>query len=479
MAETPDPIRRKSPEDLEAAGFSLTPRHFVRLSSAFAILLSTVAITYNFTERVIFGPLQQTNAALRENIKTEEDTIARLQRENTNLTHNYEAALGKAGRAQLTSPKDEAQLVGDQVEFSWDIPPNSIALGYILELRNLRTNTPSVRNVLRPDLRLMDISIPPGQSGTYLWRVGPGRVMANRNGETQIVTEGQWSEYNTFSIYPSVEERIRRTGVIRIAISPSSTGKFNFLNERGDLVGLDRDLMTWLAAELGMRLHTERPIVVSTSEKPWTGLLPSLESKEVDALISSMTSTRPREQQYKVTFTDGYFRTHQIFVAKRRTVVHKYFAGMTLGVVKGTTNEQVAEFLVERPGTLIGARPYQFRIDNRFINYDNAYQALIDDDVDLLLVDDVNADAQIREGTVSQIGVSLDRELLPFYKHVFGRSEECYAIGVKDPELLAVINELLRGEHGRNELAALQKKWFGSLSSSRSCDGGDASANNH
>jgi ABC-type amino acid transport substrate-binding protein len=475
MANEAPGAKDEPAKDLETTGFWLTPHFYLRLTTLVTLLLWTIGATYYVTNDLLLGNLREKATVLSEKTKDDESQLAELNKEYSELKLNYDNTLRASGRPHPKSPKDEALLVADQVEFTWDyIPANqSIPAKYILELRNLSTKQRSVRNVLNPDLRLMDIAIPPEQSGAeYLWRVRPGRVLNISNGPQQEIAEGPWSEYNSFTIYPSVEDRIRNTGILRIAVSPSSTGFFNFLDNNGDLVGLDRDLMNWLGLELGRRFHLSCPLAVSTLEESWTALLPSLRNNDVDLVISSMTSTKPREKANRITFSNGYFHTHQIIIARPpRTASQKCESapGMTLGVVKGTTNEQAAKYLTGLHHFGHQSK-YPFTVASEFVNFDNGYEALIKGDVDLLLVDDVNALNHLLDHTACRVEIDLDADLEPFYQSVLGREKEEYAIGVNDAQLVMDINDLLHQPEGQKELGCLRDKWIARPPKAISCE---------
>ncbi|KMM88044.1 transporter substrate-binding domain-containing protein [Pseudomonas lundensis] len=82
---------------------------------------------------------------------------------------------------------------------------------------------------------------------------------------------------------------------------------FNNKNPSGQVVGFDYDIAMALCAK--MKVECE----VVTSD--WDGIIPALNAKKYDFIVSSLSITEDRKQA--VDFTDPYYSNKQQFVAKK------------------------------------------------------------------------------------------------------------------------------------------------------------------
>ena len=82
---------------------------------------------------------------------------------------------------------------------------------------------------------------------------------------------------------------------------------FNNKNESGQVVGFDYDIAMALCA----KMKAECEVVTSD----WDGIIPALNAKKFDFIVSSLSITDERKQA--VDFTDPYYSNKQQFVAKK------------------------------------------------------------------------------------------------------------------------------------------------------------------
>ena len=82
---------------------------------------------------------------------------------------------------------------------------------------------------------------------------------------------------------------------------------FNNKNESGQVVGFDYDIAMALCA----KMKAECEVVTSD----WDGIIPALNAKKYDFIVSSLSITEDRKQA--VDFTDPYYSNKQQFVAKK------------------------------------------------------------------------------------------------------------------------------------------------------------------
>jgi len=106
---------------------------------------------------------------------------------------------------------------------------------------------------------------------------------------------------------------------------------FEMTDEHGKPTGVSVDL----ANALGEYLH--RPVVVQNV--PFDGLIPALQTRKIDLIISSMTATAERAQS--IAFSDPYLKTGLCLLLGKDSTVQTLAdldqSGKTVAVKKGTT----------------------------------------------------------------------------------------------------------------------------------------------
>ena len=106
---------------------------------------------------------------------------------------------------------------------------------------------------------------------------------------------------------------------------------FEMTDEHGKPTGVSVDL----AKALGEYLH--RPVVIQNV--PFDGLIPALQTRKIDLIISSMTATAERAQS--IAFSDPYLKTGLCLLVGKdssvQTLADLDQAGKVLAVKKGTT----------------------------------------------------------------------------------------------------------------------------------------------
>ncbi|WP_300730925.1 ABC transporter substrate-binding protein [Pseudomonas sp.] len=142
---------------------------------------------------------------------------------------------------------------------------------------------------------------------------------------------------------------------------------FNNKNASGEVVGFDADIAMALCA----KMKAECEIVTSD----WDGIIPALNAKKYDFIVSSLSITDERKQA--VDFTDPYYSNKQQFIAPKKVDFKTDVAslkGKTLGTQRST---QAATWLEDNVGGNISLYDTQ----------ENAYLDLTSGRVDALLAD--------------------------------------------------------------------------------------------
>lgn len=110
---------------------------------------------------------------------------------------------------------------------------------------------------------------------------------------------------------------------------------FNFLDERGRLVGLNVDLVRAICEELNVTR------LCQIEARPFAELDAALVAGEADAVIAGLAVTA--DSRARFAFSDGYFRFPARFVTRRDAPMDAELAagldGLEIGVVSGSAHE--------------------------------------------------------------------------------------------------------------------------------------------
>jgi polar amino acid transport system substrate-binding protein len=222
-------------------------------------------------------------------------------------------------------------------------------------------------------------------------------------------------------------------GVVKVGMN-AEYSPMEYVDENGDIVGFDVDLVKLLAERAGFEYE-----LINTR---WDTIFVALAAGDFDIVASSATITEEREET--VDFTNPYFNAGQMIAVKAdradEITTPEDLAGLKVGVQQGTTGDIYASEQIEGADVV------------RYDEITMAFQALGTDEVDAVLNDGpVSADyiAKNPELEAVLVGIPL--------------TEEFYGIAVQpdQPELLDAINAALADIIADGSYAELYVKWFG------------------
>jgi lysine/arginine/ornithine transport system substrate-binding protein len=150
---------------------------------------------------------------------------------------------------------------------------------------------------------------------------------------------------------------------------------FESLSPSGKFVGFDIDLGRAICAELKVKC-----VFVSQS---FDGIIPALQARKFDAILSSMTVTPERSQQ--IDFTSEMYNEPTSLITKKGSGLKPTAAslkGKTVGVESGTIQESYAKAYWQPAGVNVISYPGQ----------DQVYADLLSGRLDASLQDSVEAD---------------------------------------------------------------------------------------
>ena len=128
---------------------------------------------------------------------------------------------------------------------------------------------------------------------------------------------------------------------IRIGVDPAYK-PFTYKTDDGKLAGFDIDIAHALCNELKARC--------TFIEQNWDGIIPALNARKFDAIISSMSITDERRRA--VDFTDRYYNTPTRIVAKAQSIAGtpESLKGKKVGVLKASVQERYAKLVLAPAG---------------------------------------------------------------------------------------------------------------------------------
>jgi len=207
---------------------------------------------------------------------------------------------------------------------------------------------------------------------------------------------------------------------------------FEYVDEDGNIVGFDPELMAAIAEEAGFEFE-----IVNTR---WDGIFVALAAGEFDAVISAATITPERAET--VNFSDPYFDAGQMITVRADTTDitgPEDLAGKKVGVQMGTTGDI---WLTDDTEAEV------MRYDENTL----AFQALANGDVD----------AAVADGPTAIDIVKANPEMnLEVLDGVY--TEEQYGIAVNKgrPDLLEAINRGLAAVKASGKYDEIYEKYFG------------------
>lgn len=205
---------------------------------------------------------------------------------------------------------------------------------------------------------------------------------------------------------------------------------FEFLQD-GEYVGFDIDLWTEIAGEI------DRDFALQPMD--FSGILPALQTNQVDVALAGITITQEREES--IDFSDGYYDSGFLLMVAADSDITGFddLAGRSLAVKTGTSaHEWATENL---PDT-------ELRL---FPNIDNAYLELRAGGVDAAMHDTPNVLYYIAESGDGQV-------------KTIGEQVMAHQYGIAFPdgsELVAEVNEALATIVADGRYAEIYERWFG------------------
>ena len=229
-------------------------------------------------------------------------------------------------------------------------------------------------------------------------------------------------------------QRVLESRELRVGLSGSQP-PLNMKNKRGEIIGLEVDMVEALAHAMGLEVR----LVVT----PFAGLLPALEKGEVDLVISGMTITP--ERNARVAFAGPYFISGKSVLSKSKKIAsaestsalddpsHSYAA------LAGSTSEKFVKDMLPQAKLVTT------------LDYDSAVQMVIDDEVDALVADFPICKVSV----LRHPEAGLSALMTPFTVEPLG-----IALPPGDPLFVNLVQNYLTTLENTGMLTQFKAKWF-------------------
>ncbi len=124
---------------------------------------------------------------------------------------------------------------------------------------------------------------------------------------------------------------------LKFGVDAAPYPPFTSQNAAGQWEGWEYDIMQALCVELGEKTCTFEPVA-------WDGIIPALQAKKFDAIMSSMSITDKRKEQ--IDFSDMYYKSGSVIIGPKgddKDYSPEHLAGKTIGAQASTTHANYAE----------------------------------------------------------------------------------------------------------------------------------------
>jgi arginine/ornithine transport system substrate-binding protein len=152
---------------------------------------------------------------------------------------------------------------------------------------------------------------------------------------------------------PAAAAPAPEAAVLKVAIDPTYE-PFTFKSADGKPTGFDVDVANALCDQIKRKCEFV--------EQVWDSMIPGLNAKKYDVIISSMSATD--ERKLEIDFSDKYYQTPSRIVLKKGTKFTDLASlkGKKIGVLKGSTQEKYAVDNLKPVGVVVNSYEAQDQV---------------------------------------------------------------------------------------------------------------------
>ena len=226
---------------------------------------------------------------------------------------------------------------------------------------------------------------------------------------------------------------------LKFGVAAEPYAPFTSKDASGVWVGWEVDFMNALCAEIGEKCTIE--------EVAWDGIIPALNSKKFDAIMSSM-SVKP-ERELVINFSSLYYNSAAVIIGPKsddKDFSPEHLSGKTIGVQVSTTHSSYIDKYYVPKGAVV----------KTYATQDEANNDLAAGRLDYVMADGVALDAFL----TSEQGVSCCelKGAVPLDVEVLGKG---VGLGIRkeDTELLAKVNVGIKAMGDKGLFDPITAKW--------------------
>jgi ABC-type amino acid transport substrate-binding protein len=378
--------QRKQPiEEKRASLFD-----FTSFAAASLSILGLTVGWYTITQQNLKSSLEQQARDMTEQLTQDKRRLDQVQTAQMKPHGKPYIRLGLPGR--------DAQVVGDHVDLSWEYPGHNPTMTYAVQViaKNQEKATEPNLGECQSKVETADDSSNQqtqvggrgrcALNGKYLWRVAPRRYDQPRDVVT--ASAGEWSEYGSFEIYPSIQARVVATHTVLVGTTYTEDDNFSGRGDDGRARGHDIDLVELLVRGCiaqqgdetvfdGRRCDPNVDVYLMNVKDraghyayqgsdqrlnihvvPYGSIdegLRALSRREVDVFVGSVTKAKRRERGL-IFFSKGYFRFHSALYVRYNAGKVEAFSKwrtrkVSVGVIGNSTNHWLGTQLTTEGGS--------------------------------------------------------------------------------------------------------------------------------
>ena len=232
-------------------------------------------------------------------------------------------------------------------------------------------------------------------------------------------------------------DAVKKAGVIKVGTS-ADYPPFESVDESGNKVGFDVDLMTEIAKRLGVKLEWV--------DMPFDSLIAAVQEGKIDASISAFNYSEERDKM--IDFSEAYYTSEDAFTVAEgfagSVVKPEDVAAYKVGVQTGTTQDSWLTDTLVKEGKLPEANLF------RYDRVDQAMRDLKNGRIEVMMSDYIPAQA-----LVAQLG-----GLKIVYNGVLSSGPMNIVIPQDDKALQQAINDILKQLQSEGFIDKLALKYF-------------------
>ena len=226
---------------------------------------------------------------------------------------------------------------------------------------------------------------------------------------------------------------------LKMGVAAEPYAPFTSKDASGVWVGWEVDFMNALCAEIGEKCTIE--------EVAWDGIIPALQSKKFDAIMSSM-SVKP-ERELVINFSSLYYNSAAVLIGPKsddKDFSPEHLSGKTIGVQVSTTHASYIDKYYVPKGAIV----------KTYATQDEANNDLAAGRLDYVMADGVALGAFLQ----SEQGLACceQKGAVPLDVEVLGKG---VGLGIRkeDTELLAKVNAGIKAMADKGTFGPITTKW--------------------